>query len=226
MGDGEVDEGRHPYDGRPGRLNCIARPALPFPDRAPTVRCVHTSPENPAGGHQNVPPTADRTSSDPAHPSPSAPVPAAGASQPAPAPDEETRTTHARLAESSDVAWVGPEGGPHRPCWFAWHRDAVWLLVDGPEQPRPAPLPVEGLWECIWRSKAQRARQLRVACEAEVIRPNHPAYDAALKALASTRHNVDRENPFARWHRESFIVRLVPAAPASERPGHMPTGRV
>lgn len=125
----------------------------------------------------------------------------------------------AEATKKAGLIWVRPPGAAQaRGVWHVWVDDAAYVVHGGGEQ--TFPWPVAGPVTVITRSKETGARLLAWTAEATRVRPEDPAWEPAVTALAAARLNApDHATMTERWARESEVVRLAPTGEVTEAPG-------
>ncbi|MCE7082475.1 hypothetical protein [Streptomyces sp. ST2-7A] len=128
-------------------------------------------------------------------------------------------------ARKSALVWVRGPHGAVRPLWHVWHEGAV-CLVGGPgEQPLDGLGVTDGARVTVSARSKDKGGRL-VAWPARVVepKPGGPEWEAVVAELRAKRLNaVEPEGTAARWAASCRVLRLVPAGPAEQRPGTMPT---
>lgn len=127
----------------------------------------------------------------------------------------------AEAASKADLVWVEVDGRPARALWHVWHDEAVTIVTGGREQPDPGLVDGHSA-QLILRSKDKQTRVVRTSAEVTQVRPDHPAWDDAVRALAPKRLNAsEADRQLARWAQESAVWQLRPTGDPAESPGDM-----
>lgn len=125
----------------------------------------------------------------------------------------------AAACAKAGLVWVVAGGNRPQAVWFAWHDDAVLLVVGGGEQRDPVP-PGTSTVEVQVPSKDTRARLVTFAAAVDQIHPGDPAWAAAVFRLRAGRLNAsDTATVEQRWAASSRVLRLRPVGAPSQRPG-------